>query len=232
MQNSSFDKWAETYKLFEKEGTGLLWPSETLLRLFKGDYVTGLNKDYAGKSVLDIGFGNGNNLVFLGSLGLQLSGVEVHDSICQNVSSKLQVLGYSSELRVGKNTQLPFADNTFDFLVSWNVIHYEDNEADILRAIAEYSRVLIPGGRFFVSTTGPDHKILLNSTTQGPHRYLIGREDDFRKGQVFYYFDTDEYVSRCFSSCFSDIMVGRTHDFLFRETLDWFIVTGLKPASC
>ena len=228
MQESPFEKWARTYRAFAEQGTELMWPSETLVRLFKGDYVSGLDRCYSGKSVLDVGFGSGNNLILEADLGLSLHGTEVDESICTAVLKKLQSLGHDADLRVGTNQNIPFEDNEFDFLVSWNVIHYEDSEEDILSAIAEYHRVLKPGGRLFVSTTGPDHKILKDSKTLAPHRHLIRRDDDFRKGQVFYYFDTAEFAHQCFSTQFSNVSVGRTHDCLMTETLDWFIVSAVK----
>lgn len=227
MAEDAVDKWVEEYQKTAAD-SGPMWPSETLIRLFKGDYIPGLYKDYLGKKVLDVSCGIGNNLLFLGSLGLSLAGTEVHEDICRMVSDQLRRLGYEVDLRVGTNRSLPFPDNEFDFLVSWNVIHYEDNEPDLRSAIAEYCRVLKPGGRFFISTTGPEHKILRDSTTLGGHRYRIGREDDFRKGQVFFYFDAANYINYYFSECFSNVMVGRTHDCLFTDTLDWFIVTGVK----
>lgn len=226
--NEAFLKWAAMSKKLAAEGIDLMWPSETLVRVFKGDYVPGLDKNYAGKKVIDVGFGNGNNIIFLASLGLRLHGSEVHEEICARVKDKLAKLDYEADLRVGTNRALPFPDNEFDFLVSWNVLHYEDNEAAIREAIQEYHRVLKPGGRFFISTTGPEHKILRDSTTLGGHRYRIGRDDDFRQGQVFFYFDTANYVQYYFSECFSNVLVGRTHDFLLTETLDWFIATGVK----
>lgn len=226
--NNAFDKWADAYKKYSAEGIELMWPSETLVRLFKGDYVPGLNKQYPGKKVIDVGFGNGNNLIFLASLGLSLFGTEVHEEICESVLKKLSRIGYKADLCKGTNCSIPFPDDEFDFLVSWNVIHYEDNEQAIRNAIAEYKRVLKPGGRFFISTTGPEHKILKDSTTLGGHRYLIGRQDDFRQGQIYFYFDSPNYIHYYFSDYFKDVLVGRTHDFLFTEALDWFIVTGIK----
>jgi len=88
-----------------------------------------------------------------------------------------------SFIRIGTNaTEV----EEFDFLVSWNVIYYEDNEEAINEAIAKYHRVLKPGGRFFVSTAGPEDSILDNGITLGKHRYQIGYPDDFRQGQVFF----------------------------------------------
>lgn len=226
--DDSFDKWATNYRKWATEGSGLMWPSETLVRLIKGEYIPRLGKTFDGRKVIDIGFGHGNNLIFLGSVGLCLHGTEVRDEICQIVRAKLAHLGYEADLRVGTNRRLPFPDNEFDFLVSWNVVHYEDNELAIREAIAEYHRVLKQGGRFFISTTGPKHKILRDSSKIGKHLYRIGRNDDFRKGEVFFYFDTPGEVKRYLRECFSNVLVGRTCDFLMTETLDYFIATGVK----
>jgi SAM-dependent methyltransferase len=226
---AAFEQWATAYNQFASSGQELLWPSETLVRLFKGNYVPGLDRaNLAGKQALDVGFGNGNNLVFLASLGLRLSGTEVDPRIVEAAAAKLKRIGHEADLRIGTNRSLPFEDGTFDFLVSWNVIHHEDNEADIDAAILEYRRVLAPGGRFFICTTGPDHKILLNSVRLGPHRYQIGRPDDFRAGQAYWYFEDAATITEKFGASFSDVLVGRTHDHLFTETLDWFIISGVK----
>ena len=228
MKNFAFEKWANAYKKGAAAGVELMWPSETLIRLFKGSYIPGLSKKYKNKKVIDVGFGNANNLIFLGSLGLRLSGTEVTKGICAIANDRLETLGYTADLRVGTNHKIPFADNTFDFLISWNVLHYENTEANIRKALAEYRRVLKKGGRFFISTTGPEHKILLNSKTLGAHRYKIARNDDFRKGQTFFYFDAPHYIRFYFEDYFRKVLVGRTHDFLMTETLDWWIITGIK----
>ncbi len=49
---------------------------------------------------------------------------------------------------------------SFNFLISWNVLHYEPTVEGIAARIAEYARALKPGDRLNLSTTGPDHKIL------------------------------------------------------------------------
>ena len=136
--SKAFDKWTAAYRRMSEQGVDLMWPSETLVRLFKGDYVKGLDRNFEGKKALDIGCGNGNNSIFLATLGLSIHGTEVSDDICEKTASKLAELGYDFDLRVGTNRSLPFPDDGFDFLVSWNVVHYEDSEQRIREAIAEY----------------------------------------------------------------------------------------------
>lgn len=233
MDNTKIEKsgndWTAEYRESVASGTAPAYPSETLVRIFKGTYIPGLDRNHTGKKVLDVGAGTGNNLEFFASLGMKLYGTEITAEICEQSRALLRERGLNADIRQGLNTNLPFETDTFDYLVSWNVIHYETNEADIERAIAEYARVLKPGGRFVVSTTGPKHKILEDGKTLGNHLYEIGRDDDFRKGTVFFYFDSENYVRHYFEKSFNNILVGRTHDHIFTETLDWFIATGLKP---
>lgn len=228
-KEKAFDDWTVQYKEAAKLGTELCWPSETLIRLFKGNYIPNLDKDFAGKRILDVSFGNGNNMPLYVSLGLDIYGTEVSGEICEQLQQKLENANIKTTLKAGVNQNLPFEDDFFDYLVSWNVIHYEPTEKDMVAAIQEYSRVLKPGGRLFLSTTGPEHLILEGAENIGKHQYQIGREDDFRKGQVYFYFDEPKYIHHYFKKDFKDIQVGRTHDMLMTDTLDWWIATGVKP---
>lgn len=223
--------WASYYASIQGGALDLRYPSETLVRLLKGDYLDGTHPVLEGRRILDVGFGSGNNLAFLCTLGMEVHGVEIDEAICAQVRTGLSKAGLSADLRTGSNRKLPYADDTFDYLVSWNVLHYEGEEAGIVEGIAEFARVLKPGGRLLLSTTGPDHRIVAkDGKTLGNHRYLIGDKDDFRKGQVHFFFDARNYLVHYFGAKFADLKIGRTHDELFTSTLDWWIVTGVKPA--
>ena len=223
------EEWAAEYKRMSEVARELSTPTETLVRLFKGDYVPGMPKVYDGMRALDVSCGSANNTFFLCDLGLEAYATEIHTDICGDVKRRAELSGRQLDVRVGTNCKLPFEDNFFDFLVSWNVLHYENTEENIRRGIAEYARVLKPGGRIFLSTTGPEHKILLGARTVGAHLYEIGREEDFRKGERFFYFDAPNYLRYYFEPVFNEVMIGRIHDQLFTEVLDWWLVTGRKP---
>jgi len=67
--------------------------------------------------------------------------------------------------------------------------------------------------------------------TLGRHRYRLNRSDDFRKGSIHFFFDAPNYIELYFGTKFSTLMIGRVHDVLFTETLDWYIVTGIKSPA-
>jgi SAM-dependent methyltransferase len=218
-------RWAAEYD----SGKIQAWPSENLVRMMQGSYIPELEKDYEGKKVLDIGCGSGNNLFFLGSLGMKLYGTEVDSAIVSQTRDSISVNRFeSTNIEVGFNRSLPFPSNEFDYLVSWNVIHYEQSDEHMHEAIDEYRRVLKPGGRFFISTTGPDDMILKGAQPIGNHIYRIGLENDLRHGDLYYCFGTASDIEVFFSAAFQDVRVGRARNDLFSQTLDWFLVTGVK----
>jgi len=227
-KKKAFGNWTSAYVRAVKQDRALSWPNETLIRMVKGDYIPGLKKDYKGKKVLDVGCGLGTNLTLFGSLDMKLYGTEVEGGITKQAGAMLREAGYEADIRVGQNRKLPFDSGTFDYMVSWNVLHYEPTESRICKAISEYARVLRKGGRIFLSTTGPTHLILEGARALGNHRYEIGSAGGFRKGEVYFYFDTPDYVRYYFSENFRDIMVGRVDDTLFTKKQDYFIMTALR----
>lgn len=227
-QNVAFEKWTQFYKESLRKGVRQLWPAEPLVRILMGNYIPGLDKNFRGKLALDVGCGSGNNLVFLASLGMQIAGTEISEEVCRDTAAMLKSLGHDADVRVGTNTHIPFEDGTFDFVVSWNVLHYEPDERSIQRAIMEYARVMKAGGILILSTTGPDHLILEGARVVGAHQYQIQREDDFRKGETFFCFDHPRYLQYYFSAAFEKVLIGRLHDDLFGRVSDYFILAARR----
>jgi len=221
-----FGKWSSFYANADEKM--LRFPNEPLVRMIKGNYIPDVVKEYDGKKVLDIGFGHGNNLFFLSQQGFELYGIEVQEEICSLVSDRLERQSISSDLRRGTNRNIPFDDNMFDALVSWDVLHYEANEENICMALQEYHRVLKTGGRLYLSTIANKSSVLREAEIVGSHLYQLARGDDFRQGEVFFCCDTPEYLQHYLDPCFDQVYVGRSTDDLFEETYDSFVATGLK----
>jgi len=100
--------------------------------------------DGAGKDVLEIGVGMGaDHLEWARSGPRSLCGIDLTPRAIEWTRRRLQAFGCESDLRVGDAEQLPFADESFDIVYSWGVIHCTPNTA---RACQEIHRVLRPGG--------------------------------------------------------------------------------------
>ncbi len=228
MEKEFFKRQTETTVELLKEDRQFNYPSETLITLMKGNYIENLNKNYSGKRVIDVGFGSGNNIPFLVSLGMDVCGTEISKEIVDSVKGIMDRRNISCTLKVGINRDIPFEDNMFDYLISWNVIHYENSENDIMQALSEYHRVLKRGGRFFLQTGTPEHFIWQDSKKITEHLRLIGKSDDYRKGKVLYYFGSKEYLNEFLSRKFGNVQIGRCTNDLFTKKFDLFVATGEK----
>lgn len=103
-----------------------------------------LPTDLHGKKLLDAGCGTGWFSARAVQQGAQVTSLDVGKKLLQEVAKKC-----SSTLVVGDVLNLPFTANTFDVVVSSEVIEHTTNP---LKALKEFYRVLKPGGLLVVST--------------------------------------------------------------------------------
>jgi len=94
MKTDSDDKYTTYYK---NQKFSKVYPTEFVVRSFLGNYprLTSNKSEYIGKSILDLGFGDGRNMPLLADLGFQVNGVEVTESICQHITEKMSMMGIS-----------------------------------------------------------------------------------------------------------------------------------------
>lgn len=98
------------------------------------------------KKVLEIGVGNGSHAQLLASHCREFTGIDLTEYGVRSTHQRMQVFGIKNAQILQMNAEdLHFADNSFDFVWSWGVIHHSANPQQILK---EISRVLKPGGRF------------------------------------------------------------------------------------
>lgn len=199
------------------------WPVEVMLKLLFGDYLRVKPIINAKTKVLDVGCGFGNNLMPFLVLGCPCFGVEISEEISLLTQTILYRRGFKNvEIKKGSNRELPFPDNEFNLIISNNVLHYESNEEDINKALAEYSRVLKPDGTLFLMTVGPQHTIYQKAVPLGNHRYRIS-DYDFRDGEIYFYFDNEKYLEFFLSKYYSQVETGRVTEHLMKQHLDFLI---------
>ncbi len=105
------------------------------------------------KVCLDAGCGGGRYVVALAQLGAKkVYGIDVSERAVEAAKQRCKERGLANtDIQVGSVLNLPFPDNTFDFVVSTGVIHHS---ADPYKAFRELTRVLKPGGKMFLSVYG------------------------------------------------------------------------------
>lgn len=110
-------------------------------------------KMVSGRS-LDIGCGIGFVVEYLSgpSFDLVCHGVDISDKAIGKAKSRLDSLagmqGVSQRLSVLESQTLPFEDDFFSLVTSFDVLEHLD-EPDIRKTVSEIQRVLRPGGMFF-----------------------------------------------------------------------------------
>lgn len=98
---------------------------------------------HRGQRLLEVGVGAGTDHVQWARAGAECYGVDLTDAAILTTRWHLELYGLSSHLQRMDAEELQFADNFFDIVYSWGVIHHADNPQ---RVISEIHRVLKPGG--------------------------------------------------------------------------------------
>lgn len=94
-----------------------------------------------GTRVLDVGCGSGEFLAILTSIDAIPGGVDPADGM-------VGIAKLHGDARVGDAEHLPFPDASFDVVTAFNAFQFAD---DPINALAEFSRVLVPGGRIAIA---------------------------------------------------------------------------------
>ncbi len=98
-----------------------------------------------GTRVIDVGCGSGELLAHLTALAARAAGVDPAPAMRAHARERAPV----ADVRAGDVESLPFEDASADVVVAVNALQLAD---DVLDALAEVSRVLVPGGAVAVAT--------------------------------------------------------------------------------
>ena len=98
---------------------------------------------YAGRRVLEVGCGAGTDLARFAKGGALVSGVDLSSSAIALARQNFDQQRLHGDLREADGEDLPFANDTFDFVYAHGVVQYTTNPQ---RLADECRRVLRPGG--------------------------------------------------------------------------------------
>ena len=149
--------------------------------------------------VLEVGFGTGLNLPHYPPHVRKITAVDPNVGTRRRAQKRIQRSGVEVDQRALECERLPFADGTFDCVVStWTLCSIDD----VSRALGEVYRVLRPGGRFLFLEHGlsPDPCVRTWQRRLNWLTYRLGGgcrlDRDIRAlvaGQPFAAVDVDEF---------------------------------------
>lgn len=99
------------------------------------------------KSVLEIGCGAGLVASHLAKAGASLTAIDLTPKAIDLTRARFQLQGLNADILQMDAETMAFNDASFDYVVSWGVIHHSGNMQDILD---EIYRVLKPGSKAFI----------------------------------------------------------------------------------
>lgn len=167
--------------------------------------------------ILDLACGTGTLTIMLKRIApsAEVVGVDGDANILRIAKAKIKEADADIRVERGMSFDLPFADGTFDHVVSSLFFHHLTRE-DKLKTLFEISRVLRPGGELHVADWGPPANVL---TRFGSYfvRLLDGREtttDNFAGllPELIAAAGFEEIVeTNSFNSMFGTIRLHRSH---------------------
>jgi SAM-dependent methyltransferase len=152
-------------RFYAQRPAARVYPTEFVVRTFLASYPgLGFRKLAAGSEVLDVAVGDGRNTAFLCDQGYRVSGTEITADIVQQARSRLTELGHTADLRVGRNSALPFEASAFDCILACHCCYYCDEGESFADNMREYARVLRRGGQLVASLASADSYIFRGAT--------------------------------------------------------------------
>jgi len=138
---------------------------------------------------LDLGFGVGRHAILLAKQGIAMYGLDAAANGLAYANEWAEREGLSLNLMTGDMTKLPYADNFFDLIITWNVIYHGTLDV-IEQTVCELERCLKPEGRLICTLISHSHKRYGRGIAIEPNTFVI--PDSGETSHPHHYFDRAE----------------------------------------
>ena len=207
-QNHSINS---SYEDFYAKRQGVrVYPTEFVVRTFLASYPgLAFNKPAPGSRVLDVAFGDGRNTAFLCDQGFAVSGIEITQGIVDQTRERLEKLGQTADLRVGRNSSIPFEDGYFDYILACHCCYYCDDGESLSDNLVEYARTMKKGAYLVASVASRNSYIFKDAVEQADGSLMVNSDPyGNRNGYRLHAFSDKRKVQEYFANHFSNFSFG------------------------
>jgi ubiquinone/menaquinone biosynthesis C-methylase UbiE len=174
---------------------------------------------------LDIGVGAGRHTKLASELGFEPYGMDFSLTGLHHARQRLHQIGIHHCLAQASMLSLPFADGSFDVVLSFGVFYY-GTATEMKQAIGEAHRVLTRGGRLFVVLrTTEDYRFGKGKKLE-PNTFRLTIPDTNEAGTVQHFLAAEDVP--IYFAAFSQISFEKTETTFGGRTRldsDWVITT-------
>lgn len=215
---------------YAERASSKVYPTEFVVRTLLAEYpYLKFKKPIPGNNILDVGFGDGRNTAFLCDCGLAVSGIEITQGIVDQTRKRLSALGHNPDLRVGRNSNIPFEDGKFDYILACHCCYYCDEGQTLLDNLKEYSRVLKNDG-FLIASVANRASYIFNDAQELPDGSMLITNDPYnnRNGYRLHAFSAEPDIEHYFAPLFKNISLGSADNNFYGISERVFWIVGQK----
>lgn len=209
-----------------------VYPTEFVVRTFLSNYPNlKFVKPTVAQRICDVGFGDGRNTVFLLDQGYSVSGIEITAGLVQQTRDRIAKLGYRADLRVGRNSNFPFDDGYFDYILACHSCYYCDEGQTLADNLSEYFRAMKPGAWLVASMASRDSYIFKNSIALEDGSFRIqGDPYGCRDGYRLFAFSNERDIEEYLSPWFTNFSFGLANNNFYSifERVYWVVCQKIQ----
>jgi ubiquinone/menaquinone biosynthesis C-methylase UbiE len=197
-------------KFYNSQNHTFLYPTEFVVRIFLANYQgMSFQKPKSGSKILDLGCGDGRNTAFLCQQKLDVYGIEITREIVDKTDFRLKQLGWSANLSVGDNQNIPFDDRFFEYVLACHSMYYCLDGSKFEDNLFEYLRVMKPGAWLIASIANEDSLLFKNSTKTERGTFIINNDPyNNRNGTELFAVKSYDEIEEKFSPHFENFSFG------------------------
>lgn len=209
-----------------------VYPTEWVVRTLAGGNYPDLKlnrQDYVDAKILDSSCGDGRNLSLLEDLGFDVHATEITPDVVTLLETKKMEMGWNTEFRRGKNGNQPYADGFFDYVLSCASCYYLDEEKSFDSTIAEFFRILKPGG-YLIASIPDEENFAAQGAASFPDGSILISNDPFglRNGTRWMIVRNRDQLRKLLSPYFEDVHIGHLMDDYYGLTVSGYIFVCRK----